>query len=67
MSGRVFVKDKNILSLAAGKDGFVYAECITRNGVEVCHPTGFYKFLAYYKRKTKTEPLEEDQPSKKEN
>lgn len=55
MSGRVF-----------RKNGFVYAECIVRNGIEYCHPTGFYKFPVYDKRKTKTDSRDENQSSKEE-
>ena len=54
--GRVFIKE-----------GYVYAECITQNGVEKCRQTGFYKFPFYYRRKTKTDSLEENQSSEKED
>jgi hypothetical protein len=49
MSGKTFVKD-----------GFVYAECIIRGGIKICHPTGFYKFPVY-DGKTKTDSQDENQ------
>ena len=48
------------------KDGFVYTECVVRNGIEHCHTTGFYKFPLYGGRKTKTDSLKENQPSDEE-
>jgi len=35
------------------KDGFVYAECVNRNGTLICHPTGFFRFPVYSKNLTK--------------
>ena len=41
-------------------DGYVFTECVNRNGILRCQPNGFYKFPLYYR------PVKKETPSQKE-
>lgn len=48
-------------------DGYVFTECVHRNGTLVCHPTGLYKFPLYYRAVKKETPSEKEEVSDEES